>query len=352
VVFTESTKAAGSTKTSVFGTPTLSKIYVSLWKNSSTGYERVDGAALAFSEGFTDTTYGPQDAVKFGSAYDNLYIADKGEALSIDGRLPAKASDSIAFRISYPSTKLYQLKIDASNYIDEGFSPVLYDKYTKTTTAIGVLDSLGFTIDTAITATYANRFIILFIPSPLAVNSIFASAVLNDKVATITWSPVGEKGESYYQVEKSTDGINFTSIDKQTAKNTASASYMTTDKNVATGNNYYRIKAVSEVGTVSYSNVAKLTYNISLTTYSLYPNPLKGRALNVQLSNVAAGKYVVSIYNALGQKVNEQSINHAGGSGSYALIINSALAGGIYSVAIRDEASKQQVCHTRLSVQP
>jgi hypothetical protein len=77
---------------------------------------------------------------------------------------------------------------------------------------------------------------------------------------------------------------------------------------------------------------------------------MKGKVLNLSMDNVAAGKYVVSIYNLLGEKVNEQTISHAGGSGSHALVINSALAGGIYSVAIREEASKQLVYQTSLVI--
>jgi hypothetical protein len=175
---------------------------------------------------------------------------------------------------------------------------------------------------------------------------------LSNKIATIVWNTVGEKGESYYEVQKSTDATTFTKIAEATAKNTATASYSATDNNVATGTTYYRIKAVSQVGTVGYSNVAKLSitnYELGIT---LYPNPMKGKVLNLSMDNVAAGKYVVSIYNILGEKVNEQTISHAGGSASHAITINNTLAGGVYSVVVRDAASSQAVYQGKLSVQP
>ena len=136
VVFLETTKAVSSAKASVFGAASLSKIYVSLMKQGTTGYSNVDGAAVAFRPDFGNKAYGPQDAIKFSNAADNLAISDKGKSLSIDGRLPATASDAISLKISSPTATSYQLSIDASNYISNGFEPMLYDAFKNTTKAL------------------------------------------------------------------------------------------------------------------------------------------------------------------------------------------------------------------------
>ena len=355
VVFTESAKQATSTKAAIFGSSasSLSKIYISLNKQTTgaTTYNNVDGAAVAFRSDFGNTTYGPQDAIKFGGTGDNISIAEKGKSLSIDGRLPATSSDAIAIKISSPTATNYQLSIDASNYTNNGFEPLLYDAFKNTTKALGMnTTTIDFTVDATNAATYSNRFTILFAPSALPVNSIVASASLNNKIATINWNTVGEKNVAYYAVEKSTDAKTFSQLSEATAKNTATASYSATDNVTAT--TYYRIEAVSATGNISYSNVVKLTTNNSaLTTIALYPNPLKGKTLKINMDNVAAGKYTVSIYNALGEKVAVQSINHEGGSASHAISINNALAAGVYSVTIREEASGQLVHEGSLSVQ-
>jgi hypothetical protein len=149
---------------STFGTPkSISKIYISLLKkDSSNTYVRVDGAAIAFNEGFTNSTYGPQDAIKFGSEKDNLYISDKGKNLSIDGRLPPTANDVIPLCISKPSTSFYQLCIDASSYTSNGFVPYIKDNYTGIDSKI-IKDSIkiNFNIDSN-TNSYSNRFSIAF----------------------------------------------------------------------------------------------------------------------------------------------------------------------------------------------
>jgi hypothetical protein len=356
VVFKETAKATSVAKVAVFGvTAPLSKIYFSLLKqDASANYVNVDAAAIAFSEGFTNATYGTQDAVKFGSTNDNLSISDKGKNLSIDGRLPATATDKIPVNISNVSGTAYQLDIDATNYTANGYEPYLVDNYRGTTTTLtSGINSVKFTVDAKTTASFENRFSIAFKPTTLAVNSIVASASLSNNVATISWNTVGEKGVSRFEVEKSTDAKTFVKIGQASAKNTATATYTTTDNNTTAATNYYRIKAISEVGTVSYSNVAKLSLNAQLSSYSLYPNPLKGsKVVNVSLTNVAAGKYTVTINNVLGQKVQEVAINHAGGTASHAITVNNTLAAGTYSVTIRETASGQLVHQTNLSVQP
>ena len=354
VIFQETAKAPSSTKSSLFGTSSLSKIYVNLFRQSTgtTTFDKVDGAAIAFCSNFSNTVYGPQDALKFNNATDNLFISNKGKNLSIDGRLPATTSDVIVLAISKPTTTTYQLLVDATSFNGNGLSPYLVDSYKNTTTALSAgVNTIDFTADTTLAATYANRFSIVFKPGTLPVNSIVASATLSNKVATITWNTVGEKNVASYIVEKSADAKTFTAIGQVTAKNTSSASYNTTDNSI-TATTYYRIKAVSTSGSVSYSNVAKVSTDNRLPSYSIYPNPLKGNTLNVSLDNVIAGKYVVSISNLLGQKVLTQTISHNGGSASHALTVNATLAAGVYNVTISEAGSKQVVSQTKLSVQP
>jgi len=348
IQITEADKSTATTsKTNVFGaTAPTSKLFVALLKGST----RTDGVAVVFGNNFSNGI-GLEDSRKLSGGTDNISIKEGTDYLSIDGRLPATSSDVLGIYMGKPSTTAYQLRIDASGYINEGYAPLLYDAYNNTTRAISGIDTVSFTVDASKTASYQNRFSIIFTPSALAVNSIVASATLNNKIATINWNTVGEKGESYFEVEKSTDGKAFVSIAHQAAKNIASASYSATDNSVVEATNYYRIKAVSETGAVNYSNVAKLQLSVNSNQYTVYPNPLVGKTLNVSLGNVNAGKYVVSICNVLGQKVAEQAISHSGGSSTHAVTINNTLASGVYSVTIRKEGSSESVYQTNLSVQ-
>ncbi len=356
VKFTEACKAASSANLkSIFGvTAPVSKIYLSLlMKDTANKYAGVDGAALAFRSDFGNTAYGPQDALKFGTSNNSVAISDKGTALSIDGRMPATASDVIPIALRKLTAKSYKLVIDASSYNANSYLPVLKDNYRGIVKVLSIgVDTITFTVDTSIAATYSNRFSLGFKQTTLAVNSIVASASLNNKTASISWNTVGEKRVSRFEVEKSTDAKSFTKIGQATAKNTTTASYSATDNNATAAINYYRIKAISEVGTVSYSNVAKVSISNYESGITLYPNPLKGsKVLNVSLANVSAGKYYVTITNLLGQKVHEAAISHQGGTATHAITVTNTLAAGTYGVTVRD-ANGQAVYQSNLSVQP
>jgi hypothetical protein len=213
------------------------------------------------------------------------------------------------------------------------------------------MSTISFTVDTDNKASYQGRFSIVFQGSTLPVRSIVASATLTDMVATISWSTIGENNVTDYQVEKSTNGTVFNTINTVAPQNAATASYTFTDKDVATGNNYYRIKVVSANGSFSYSNVVLVTKGSITASYNLYPNPVIGNKFNVQFNNVAQGRYIISMVNNIGQKVFEQAIDHTGGSINHIVQLNNILASGVYSVVIYSELKNNFEYKVKISVE-
>ncbi|MFP5041450.1 T9SS type A sorting domain-containing protein [Parasediminibacterium sp. JCM 36343] len=355
--FTEAAKAPGN-QTAVFGIS--SKLPLALLREETAGsgkYHKMDIASIVFSDSYSNGYNSNEDAPKLDNSSDNLSIRELSatKALSIDGRRPATTGDIIAIQLAQVVKANYQLQIDGSSYNSNGLTPYIYDGYTKTYTALeSSLNTISFAVVNTVAATYANRFRIVFKPTVLAVNSITATATLNssNSAATINWNTVGEDKVTSYTVEKSTDGASYTSICTAAAKNTATAAYSYVDNSVATGTTYYRIKAISTDGSTAYSNVVALTtYNVQLTTYNLYPNPLIGKVLNVKLSNVTAGKYTVSMYNSIGQKVHEEVVSHNGGTATHSLSITEKLANGVYNVTISSANSKGVVYEMSVTVQ-
>ncbi|MFP5039385.1 fibronectin type III domain-containing protein [Parasediminibacterium sp. JCM 36343] len=353
--FTEAAKAAGiGNQTAVFGGE--SKLPIVLLRAETAGagsYHKMDVANIVFGNGYSNGYNGNEDVPKLPNSSDNLSIHElsTSKALSIDGRQVATKDDIIAIELAQVSKANYKLQIDATSYNSNSLVPYIYDGYTKTYTALSSgLNTISFAADNTVAASYANRFKIVFKPTVLAVNSIVATATLKEGAATVSWNTAGENKVAGYTVEKSTDGTAYTAIGTATAKNTATAAYSYVDNSV-TGTTYYRIKATSADGSIAYSNVVTLSpYALRFTPYTLYPNPVINSKLNVKLENVVAGKYNIGIYNALGQKVHEQVINHNGGSTSHALSINK-LATGFYNVTITSTDSKQQVYQSGIEVQ-
>ncbi len=73
------------------------------------------------------------------------------------------------------------------------------------------------------------------------------------------WNVENESGMQQYEVESSSDGINFTNCGYcESATNLGSGSYQWTDSAPVTGNNFYRIKSVSKDGKISYTSIVKV----------------------------------------------------------------------------------------------
>ena len=274
---------------------------------------------------------------------DSLLL-DTASSFSIKTNNPAllliqKQTNGYTISVADPTQLLTSITLTTSQSLSGPNATINVDSTTTINFILPKGDSAGATVTSSYT---------LVSTVPIHFEEIKAS--LTDNKASINWNVANEVGIQKYDIEKSVDGIIFNSIGEQTAHNASTDAYIFIDNNPSTIN-YYRIKAISEAGVAIYSSVVKLsTHSSPLTAFNLYPNPLINKILNLQLTNVAAGKYDVSIYNVLGQKVNEQSITHSGGTGSYGLTINNNLTSGTYLVSIRDAASEALVYQGKLMV--
>lgn len=100
----------------------------------------------------------------------------------------------------------------------------------------------------------------------------FKVAQKSDNVLLI-WQTQHEVNNDYFEVEKSQDGLLFTSIAKIVASNaqTTSFQYQYSDNTLGYGTVYYRIKQVDFDGRFSYSKIIAIPMTISKTM--IYPNP-------------------------------------------------------------------------------
>jgi hypothetical protein len=85
------------------------------------------------------------------------------------------------------------------------------------------------------------------------------------------------------------------------ANNGGRAEYTELDTNPLTGNNFYRIKAISTNGLVQYSNIAKVADIRSEYRIAVFPNPVINKTINISFSNQSAGRYNIQLINVLGQ---------------------------------------------------
>lgn len=75
---------------------------------------------------------------------------------------------------------------------------------------------------------------------------------------------------------------------------------------------------------------------------NIYPNPVqKGETINLQFKNKAAGKYKLTLYDAVGLKVFSMFIVHTGGTGVQRIELPKGMASGTYFADLNDGKGNQ-----------
>jgi hypothetical protein len=112
---------------------------------------------------------------------------------------------------------------------------------------------------------------------------------------------------STFELQRSADGIRFSSIGTITEANgTATAKTFTlADAAPLSGRNYYRLKYQETGGPVLYSRVISLVFDAAGKPV-VYPNPVRGRFINVDFIKPLSGEAELRLVNTSGAEVARQ----------------------------------------------
>lgn len=141
--------------------------------------------------------------------------------------------------------------------------------------------------------------------------SYFNAACKSDFVA-LNWQTTSEQNNNYFEIERSENGNDFTSIGSVISQNGNSVTpqnYSFSDNNLISNKTYYRLKQVDLTGNYSYSSIISVTCNISaeVANIILFPNPVVNE-LNVSIKNLPGNKQV-TIYNSIAQVMANAAVN-------------------------------------------
>jgi hypothetical protein len=162
-------------------------------------------------------------------------------------------------------------------------------------------------------------------------------AVNNNNRIKLQWQTQYEQNSKHYIIQRSTDGVNFTDIDKVSAAGTSSVplTYDYTDvlpaALQAVPTVFYRLQSVDLDGLFSNSQVAAVHLNKKDVELLVFPNPAK-ELLQVQTNGIT-GKATLSISDAAGRQLYTRDVSLEQGSNS--MPVNISLFGsGIYYVRL------------------
>jgi len=331
VSFTEACKAVSQTKTAIFGNTTVNRIATALYRNGN----NVDGAVTVFGNNFS-RSIGTEDSKKFPNAGENIAFVQSGKDLAINGYSMPTATDILPIHLyQLKANTTYTLRLDVSQFASN-VAAFVKDNVTNTLLALnGDSTAVSFTTNATNAASYSNRFSIGFGNTTLSITSLNLRAAAVANGVAINWNTTGENNVAKYAIERSANGTDFKEIGSVKAYNIVSAAYGFTDAEPIADANYYRIKAIDLNGAVNYSNIVVVTIGKTNASIAVFPNPVIGKSFHVSFTNIANGKYVVNVYNKLGQLVFNKLIAH--NTANETISLDKQLASGAYTLNIVSE---------------
>jgi|GEM_PF-2632285 len=144
----------------------------------------------------------------------------------------------------------------------------------------------------------------------LSLDLISFGASWQGNKAVVAWTAMEDGMGGKYIVERSEDGRSFSNLTTLNAgMNKGEASYKAVDSDPFTPATYYRLRIMSNDGSVSFSPVVKLSRsgNGSALEASLFPNPSSGE-VNIMLQNGKGAEVAIQIIDVTGRLVQYENI--------------------------------------------
>ncbi len=174
--------------------------------------------------------------------------------------------------------------------------------------------------------------------TPLPVSMIYLQAdAMNNAYIRLSWATATEVNNRGFEVERSTDGQNWTQIGFVDGHNnsTVQNNYSYDDMNVAAGIvYYYRLKQVDYDNAFEYTDIvsARITGETTFSVKEFVPNPTTDRT-SLIVTGTKEQEINIAFYNVVGQKVLESShvVNRGANTISFDL---ARLASGTYTAVV------------------
>lgn len=156
-------------------------------------------------------------------------------------------------------------------------------------------------------------------------------------VTYLSWSSLQESNSSHFDIQRSTDGVNFYSAGKLAAQAVSDkvTSYAFSDMKAEDGMNYYRIQYFDNDGHYQYSNtilVNVLIKGVNIT--AIYPGPFTDR-VNINVASELKTNASIQLFDNSGKAVIGR--NYVIGKGVSTLCMDNlgSLSKGVYIMRIK-----------------
>ena len=204
-----------------------------------------------------------------------------------------------------------------------------------TTALTGTLAGNIFTV-TNVTLANGNYFTIgtVSLSTPLPVQLTQFDVGLSGENVVATWTTASELNADFFEVQRSKEGVEYESIGKVKAFGTTSLAqrYSFADTNPYDGVSYYRLRQVDFDGTQTLSDILTIAIDKKATRISIFPNPILGNQLNLQLHNWKEESAHISIVDLMGNTVFQEQLDPV--KQKWLFDVSPTIPSGVYIVTV------------------
>lgn len=170
----------------------------------------------------------------------------------------------------------------------------------------------------------------------------YFNAANNNNKTTLNWKVVCYLNYANFQVQRSTNGSDYTTINTFTADRVRCQSPFNLEDPLSSNRTFYRLKVGDKDGNFSTSKVVVvLSKKKSFEINSITPNLVMNNTL-LSVSSSERGTVEISVINQQGYLVKRQSMVLNKGNTDLVLDLN-ALLKGVYFLKIRNSASEVRI---------
>ncbi len=170
---------------------------------------------------------------------------------------------------------------------------------------------------------------------PLIINQFNGN--YSDGLIQLGWSTYSEINVDHFDVERSTDGINFRQTSRVTAESgqlNSNKIYSHLDITAQRGANYYRLAVVDNNGNYTYTKTIMVNVDIKgISVMIVYPNPFS-RRVKIRVNCDKAERVAINILNNNGVLVSSQQAETTIGDNNIDITKVESLPGGIYYIEV------------------
>ncbi len=178
--------------------------------------------------------------------------------------------------------------------------------------------------------------------SPLPITLASFDGALTKEGVELSWTTLSEENADYFQIEKSTNGHEFTSIGKMAAHGNSvnRIDYTFLDQNTTFLKAYYRLRNVDVGGAFTHSNIILVEkQGLKNPGVLVYPNPVENRTMNILVGDGSPVQGVVSLCDLTGNSISSEQKSNV--QGEYQ--VNENIQSGLYLLKVQTLKIRQTV---------